>query len=449
MHISAVALFDSGALVDGTGRLKVSRIRKQVASRIDRVPELSRRLAWVPFEKYPVWIDAQPELKRHVRRRKLRAPGDDRMLSALVAQIVSRPLDRAHPLWELWIVEGLRRGDRFALILKVHHALADGKTAIRVLDDLMTPPAADGRKSTMPWQPRAAPTAVQLLGAEIVRRLKEPLTIAGEALGVLGRPLESGARIAADIASAAQLVWAGLGRVAPTFCNLRIGRRRDVCRFQTPLAPIHLIRRRHGATVNDVILAVTLDALLRLHRHRKVSRVEPIRVAVPVAVPSTEDMAAAGNKVSIGFIEFTPEAGCPATRLESVAALTKLMLNDAAKLRGPHIFEFWLNRIAPALLGAGVRLASSLSPYNLLVSYVRARDDMHLLGAKLVELFPIVPLFQKQGLALGVVGYGDALYWGLVADPDVVPDLDVFGSLVQESLQDLLMSSAEAEASVR
>ena len=139
MHVGGVMIFDAAPLRTPEGGLDIERIRKAIHSRLHLVPRFRQRLAYVPYERHPVWVDDDRfRLAYHVRHTALPRPGDERVLKRLVGRIMSQPLDRRRPLWEMWVVEGLD-GDRFALISKTHHCMIDGISGADLMSVIMDP----------------------------------------------------------------------------------------------------------------------------------------------------------------------------------------------------------------------------------------------------------------------------------------------------------------------
>src|SRR4029450_5194452 len=126
MHVAATLLFEPGPLATGEGGIDASRIREYIASRLHLIPRYRQKLAYIPLDQHPVWVDdPRFNLFYHVRHTSLPRPGEERQLKRLCGRILSQKLDHTKPLWEVWIIEGLADG-RFALVSKVHHCMVDG-----------------------------------------------------------------------------------------------------------------------------------------------------------------------------------------------------------------------------------------------------------------------------------------------------------------------------------
>src|SRR5437867_4416492 len=174
MHVGAVMLFDAAPLRTPEGGLDIDRIRRAVHARLRLVPRFRQRVAYVPYEGVPIWVDDDRfRLAYHVRHTALPRPGDERVLKRLVGRIMSQPLDRKRPLWEIWVVEGLE-GDRIALISKTHHCMVDGISGADLMSVILdaTPDAAVGTPE--PWQPAPHPSGARLVLDAALRRAAQP-----------------------------------------------------------------------------------------------------------------------------------------------------------------------------------------------------------------------------------------------------------------------------------
>src|SRR5215470_5987641 len=171
MHVAGTATYEGGALIKPDGAVDIDTIRAYVSSRLHLIPRYRQRLHFMPLQGRPIWVDdTHFNIHYHVRHTALPRPGDERQLKRLAARIMSQHLDRSKPLWEIWIVEGLEGGDRFAMISKIHHCMVDGVSSVDLLNVLLQPTPSDEIKEAPDWIPRPAPTALDL-AAETVGRL--------------------------------------------------------------------------------------------------------------------------------------------------------------------------------------------------------------------------------------------------------------------------------------
>ena len=431
MHVGAVLILGAAPLTLADGRLDIERIQGLVESSLHRIPRYRQRLAYVPLENHPVWVDDQRfNLHYHVRHTSLPRPGDVRLLKRLAGRIVSQKLDRGKPLWELWVVEGLE-GGRFALIAKAHHCMVDGISGFDMLAALLRSEPDAALEEPPPWRPRPAPSAPLLAASSAWRRARAPLPILSslrrDPLGTLGEAWDSAQAIRETFS-------AGLRSASETPLNPpQIGphRRFDWIRFD--LDEVKAVRGRLGGTLNDVVLATTAGAVGRFLRGRGVDVAGlDFRAQVPVSVRRSAERGP-GNRVSILLADLPIAVADPAERLRRVIE-TMGQLKHSRLVRGAELVEEIGNWTATALITQSVRLASRIRAYNLIVTNVPGPPvPLYLLEAPLLEVYPVVPLFANQAVGVALFSYDRGLYWGVNADWDRVPDLhDLIDALALE-----------------
>jgi len=454
MHHGGIAIFDAGALRTKAGGVDVARIRQHVATRLAFAPRYRQRLAFVPLTNAPVWVDdAHFNLAYHVRHTALPRPGDELQLKEECARIMSQQLDRGKPLWEMWIVEGLE-DDRFALVLKTHHSMADGVSAVGFLALLLstTPEAEVGAPEA--WEARPAPSPCQLLQDALARRLRMPLDLGRELGAALVDPRRLGDRLMESIAAVAELVRTGIRPPPDTPLNRPIGPHRKLGWLTLDLDAVKGVKNRFGVTLNDVVLATVAGAVRAFLQRR---RIEPagldFRTVVPVSVRSEMTKGGPGNQVSAWLTALPIGEADPGRRLMRVSAETR-RLKETKQERAATVLGRVAEMAGPALLTLGVRLAARMHPYNLIVTNVPGPPQpLYLLGARMLEGYPLVPLFANQGVGVALCSYDGRLCWGFNADFDMVPDLDVFIDGVWRSFAELhdaagLARPAEPSAAV-
>jgi WS/DGAT/MGAT family acyltransferase len=439
MHVAALAVFEQGPLATAQGALDAERFAKYVESRLHLLPTYRRKLAFTPLERHPVWIDDERfDLSYHLRRAGLPPPGDARALQELVARILSQPLDRAKPLWEMWLVEGLA-GGRFAIVSKVHHCMVDGVSGANLLTLLFSPRPDEETGAVPAWTPRPAPTPVRLLLDDAVRGARRPLTLAAWAGGALREPGRARTELAGGATALGEALVAGLRVASATPLNRPTGPHRRVDWHATDLALVKEVKRRLGGTVNDVVLAAVTGALHRFlgERGTWLAKLD-YRVVIPVNMRPPGDTMRAANRVSAMFLSLPVAESDPVRRLATIQTETR-RLKDSRAAEGTDLlvrFADWTD--SPWLTRFGVRFVSRLRPYHLIVTNVPGPQlPLYVLGAPLVELIPFLPLFDRQGLGVAVLSYRDRISWGLVADREIVPDLSRLARALDASLREL------------
>jgi len=445
MHVSAIAVFEVGPLATAGGGLDAEQITKHVESRLHLLPLYRKRLAFAPIDGQPVWVDDDRfELGYHVRRAALPHPGSESVFKEWVGHTLSQRLDRERPLWELWIVEGLE-GGRFALVSKVHHCMIDGVSGMNLLTLLMSPSADETTSPAPPWEPRPAPGPLRLLLDEAARRMGTLGAVASGVRDALRDPRATWTQLTEGAAAIAQALEAGLRPPARTPLNSPIGPHRRVDWLTLDLAAAKAVKARLGGTVNDVVLATVAGGLHRFFGRREWRARLDYRILVPVNMRPPGDERAGGNRVSALFLSLPVEERNPLRRYARIRAESERTKASRAA-EGIDLFTRitdWTG--STGLTAFGVRLASRLRPYNLIVTNVPGPQfPLYVLGARLVELYPQVPLFAHQGLGVAVLSYCGRLHFGLTGDWEVARDLGRLREAIGDAFAELVSAAAGA-----
>jgi len=444
MHVASTAIFEAGPLRTAAGGVDIERITAHIAACLHRIPRYRERLAYIPIEAHPVWIDDERfNLNYHIRHTSLPKPGDERRLKRLAARVMSQQLDRGKPLWETWIVEGFD-GDRMAMISKTHHCMIDGISGVDLLTVLLSPTPDATPRDPVRWVPRPAPSPLALLRAEVVQRVGAPL-------GVAARLLRDPANLVADVrdglAAVAETLGAGMGLASATPFNQPIGPHRRFDWIGMELAALREVRERLGGTLNDVVLATVAGAVRRFLERRAVPlRDLAFRVFVPVSVRGASERNTLGNRVAGWLVDLPIAEHRAAARLAKVAATTA-RLKASRQTRGTEILTGLTEWTGSTLLGLAGRLATQATPFNMVVTNVPGPPPpLYLLGARMLEAYPMVPLFVNQGLGIALFSNAGKIFWGFNADWDVVPDLHDFVSDIESAFAELRLAEPEPEA---
>ncbi len=439
MHVVGVATFqppDSGFDYD--------RLVELIGQRIALVPRYRQKVRMVPGRlANPVWVDDEDfDLTYHVRRSALPRPGTDAHLRELVGRLMSRQLDRNRPLWETYLVEGLS-GGRIAIITKTHHAMVDGVSAVDIgtvmLDVTPTPrevPVDD-------WRPQATPGPLgMVVGAvgDLVRRPTQAVDTARSAVvdarATAGRVAEVAGGVLSSVRS--------IARSAPDSpLNARIGQQRRFGMAATRLDDYRAVRRAHGGTVNDVVLATVTGALRTwlLTRGEAVTPSTVVRAMVPVSVRGDDSgRGATGSRVSSYFVDLPVGEASALVRLHQVAFAMRGHEESGQSVGADALVQ--LSGFAPPTIHAlGARVAAGMSrrAFNLVVTNVPGPQfPLYAAGAQMLEMYPVVPLAMGQAVSIGLTSYDGGVYYGLNADRDALPDVDVLAQCLEESLAELV-----------
>jgi diacylglycerol O-acyltransferase len=440
MHIGAVAIFDAAPLRTASGGIDIDRIRALMEAGLHRIPRYRQRLAWSPVLRHPVWIDdTRFNLTYHLRHTHLPKPGDERLLKRLAGRLMSQQLDRGKPLWEMWIVEGLE-GDRFAIITKAHHCMIDGVGSVELTGTIMRPTPDDDPRLSEPaprWLPRPAPSATGLLARELFHRATAPLAAAHLAREALTTPRALLARAGEAGVGLWQAVSASFTPASPTPLNVPIGPHRRYDWTTTDLTAIRETKSRLGGTVNDVVLAI-LSGALRRFLHRRGLDVDHLdfRAMLPVNVRSSGEHL--GNRVAMIAVHLPLDEASPRERLARVVAETS-RVKSSHQAAGIQALEELSDMTFTTLFTEFARLAALSQPYNVVVTNVPGPPfPVYVLGARMLACYPVVPLFENQGLGVALFSYDGRLTWGFNADWDVLPDLHDLVAAVDREAEALL-----------
>ena len=420
---------------------------EHIESRLPLVPRYRQKLTFPRLEMgRPFWVDdPRFNLDYHVRQTALPSPGSLEQLRGLVGRIFSQRLDRSKPLWEVWLVQGLQDG-RFALISKTHHSLVDGISGVdisTVLFDLSPVPAE--APEPVDWTPESEPSQVRLVAEGVKGVLRTPQDVAGRALGALQHPRRTAGELLEAAEGLGEVAWAGLNPAPDVPLNVPIGPHRRVWWLQRPLEEFKEIKNALGGSVNDVVLAVVAGALGRWLRVRGV-RTEglELRALVPVSIRAEEEHGTLGNRIAAMRAPLPVYARDPVERLRIVSEAMR-GLKESKQALGAEVIS-GLERFAPpTLLAMASRVNFSTRLFNLIVTNVPGPQfPLYLLGREMQELVPIAFLPENHALAVAVMSYNGKVDFGLLADYDAMPDLEVFAELLAESLDELLGAAREA-----
>jgi len=438
MHTGALAILEGGPFFDGHGRFRLAAVRELVASRLHLIPRFRRRLQYVAFgQGRPIWVDDPHfDIAYHVRLTALPSPGNREQLLTLCSRVQAGLLDRTRPLWELWFVEGLE-GGHVGLVQKTHHALVDGVSGVDVatvlLDFSPDPPATQVPE----WEPESAPAGAHLLVDSIVERATQPAELGRWVRGVLRRPRQ-GARRAGELARSFTTI---LDRhvVAPhTSLNAHVGRNRRIETLRVRLDDVKNVSRSMGGTVNDVVLAGVTGALRRFFEGRG----EPVdglalRALCPVSVREDEERMGLGNRVSAMIVPLPVGIADPGARFDALRALTS-DLKDRKQAVGAAFIVDLTTYAAPTLLGVAARLVHHQPFVNLVITNIPGPEaPLYLMGARMLEAYPIVPLARNLAVGVALLSYCGYLHIGVFGDPDALPDLAAFAAALDDSFSEM------------
>jgi WS/DGAT/MGAT family acyltransferase len=443
MHVASTMIFESGPLKQPDGGVDADKIRTMIGASLHHIPRYRQRLAWIPFENHAVWVDDENfQLDYHVRHTSLPRPGSEDQLKRLSARVMQQHLDRARPLWEIWIVEGIEK-DRFALISKVHHCMVDGISGVDLMKVLMnlSPDVTEPEESPR-FMPRPAPSGIELLRHEWMRRAATPFSLVRGLTHLVSEAQDTRQEILVRLRTAAETLGASLRSASPTPLNRPIGPHRRYDWMTMQLADVKAVRKAFGGSLNDVVLTVVTGAVRRFLERRGVRAAGlDFRIMAPVSVRSQDESGALGNRVSAWVVPLPVGEEEPREQLRLIAERTA-ELKDSKSAVGAEVLTGALDWTPSQLLALGARNATRLLPFNMVVTNVPGPQiPMYMAGAKMLETYPHVPLMDNLGLGIALLSYDGHIFWGFNADYDVVPDLDEFVAGTRDALAELVRAA--------
>jgi diacylglycerol O-acyltransferase / wax synthase len=445
-HVGSLAILDPSTAPGG--RLGSAEVMALLRERLPLLPPLRWRLAEVPFGlDYPYWVDdGEFDLDYHVRELALASPGTDAQLAEQTARIMSRPLDRARPLWELYVIEGLESG-LVGVLTKIHHAVVDGLSGAEIMG-LLLDLAPEGREL-----PEAEPSS-----AGRVPRQHELL--ARGLLGVPRYPLRMLRSLPAAIPNLDQTPFGTLpgagtlsrlasrvsrdggpgptNLVAPkTSFNAPVTPHRRFVFGKLPLADVKAVKNAHGVTVNDVVVSICAGAVRDwLIEHDELPE-DPLVAQIPVSVRTDEQFGTYGNRILLMAAPLHTEVADPVERLQATHE-SLLVMKERHRALPAALLQDANHFVPPAVFARAARLTFAFSTsrtgrptWNLVISNVPGPQfPLYLAGAKLEANYPVSVITDGMGLNITVMSYMGSLDFGIVADRDQMPDLE----FVMESL---------------
>jgi diacylglycerol O-acyltransferase len=438
MHVGGVAVFQPPEQ-----GLDYDRLVELISQRIALVPRYRQKVRWVPGRlANPVWVDdSEFDVTYHVRRSALPKPGSDGQLRELVGRLMSRQLDRNRPLWEIYLVEGLSDG-RVAVVTKTHHAMVDGVSAVDIGTVILDLTPTPREVPDDDWSPRPEPGALSLVTHAVTDLVSRP-----------GQAVDTARTAAVDVRATAGKVLSVAGgvlaqarmmaRPAPASpLNAVIGEQRRFGMAATDLDDYKRVRKSHGGTVNDVVLATVSGALRNwlLTRGEAVTATTTIRAMVPVSVRADQHKGELGNRVSSYFVDLPVGEGSAVMRLHQVSFAMRAHKESGSAVGADALVQ--LSGFAPPTIHSlGARVASGFTRrlFNLVVTNVPGPQfPLYAAGARMLSVYPVVPLAKGQAVSIGLTSYDGGVYYGLNADRDAMPDIDVLASCLEDSLAELV-----------
>jgi diacylglycerol O-acyltransferase / wax synthase len=433
MHVAGCMVFEGTAP-------PYEELVEEIIGRLHLVPRYRQRLAFVPFNQgRPVWVD-DPHFNAtyHVRHTALPRPGGDEELKRLCGRVFSQALDRARPLWELWLVEGFA-DERFAVLSKTHHALVDGVSGVDIATVLFdtSPDPMPVAPPDQEWVPKPLPSSAQLLADALLERATVPTEIARGARAAVRGPRQVAQRMGEALVGVGAMAWAGLNAAPPSPFNVRIGPHRRFTWLRGDLNQFKAIKNVLGGTVNDVVLAGVAGALGRYMRiHSYLTDVD-LKAMIPVSVRADVEHGALGNRVAAMWAPLPVGLTDPVQRLRRISSSMK-DLKESGQAVGAQVLTELSGFAPPTIMAQAARLQARQRLFNLVVTNVPGPQvPLYVLGRELEALFPMVPLAENTALGIAIMSYNGQINFGLVADYDALSDVEILAEELQSSIEEL------------
>jgi WS/DGAT/MGAT family acyltransferase len=446
LHICGLLTLDGSTMPGG---YRFPEFREKLHERVSAIPEFRRKLHNSPFNlTHPVWVeDPDFTIDRHLHRVAVPSPGDRETLAELCAYFAGQPLDRARPLWEMYVIEGLP-GDGVAVLLKMHHATVDGVGGANLIaylcgldpDSLLPLPDVDENLSP--------PSHLDLLRSSVTSLARRPAEVAKLLPDLLGMAPRWVGRVLKRTGMPAPFT-------APrTSFNSTITGLRSVAYTSLDLGEVKHVKDAFNVTVNDVVLALCTGALRRyLEAHHELPT-EPLVATVPVSVQDRTAHDSGSNQVSAFFAALPTQLADPAARLYAIAESNRVAKEHHFSIK-PDMLQDWAQFAAPRLFGLAARAYSALRlaerhpvVHNLVISNVPGPPmPLYLLGARVTGLYPLGPVFHGAGLNVTVISDADRVDVGLLGARELVPELWSLADALQDELTVLTEAAAGASAS--
>ena len=449
MHVGSVAVFEGPAPSYGD-------VVRLLLSKLPLVPRYRQRVRQVPMQLgRPLLVDDPHfQILYHVRHTAVPGPGEDEQLRNLAGRVLGQRLDMAKPLWELWLVEGLA-DDRWAIISKVHHCMVDGVAGsdlMQLMFDL--DPNAEHEPPSDDWKPENHPSGLSLLSGAVSDAFAHPMQQLNT-VPSLSNALRSARQLAEQSRTVASTV-PSLAKQALTpqarSLNGPIGPHRRWAWTDGKFEEFKTVRRAFGGTVNDVVLTAITAGFrdLLIGRGELSSDKLVVRSMVPVSVRRPDQKGKLNNQVSAVFVDLPVGLPDPKDRLTSIRGQMDEYKKTMSAVDANSIIDMG-NYVAPPLLALGVRAALSAGQFlcqAVTTNVPGPRFPLYVLGKRMEAAYAYVPIAGGTRCSIGIFSYQNTMTFGLNADFDGYPDLDVLSAGIRRGLDELLtLAKQESDAS--
>lgn len=446
MHIGSVSIMEGPAPA-------YDELRDMLASKLPLVRRYRQVVRRVPLDLgRPVWADDPYfDVEYHLRRTGLPRPGGDAELCGLVGRVMSQPLDRDRPLWEMWMVEGLADG-AWAIVSKVHHCLADGVSGSDLFGLLLDAVPEPRAVEALPWSPSLPPAGWELAGEALAGMVTSPFELLRLARARTRLPRRALAQLGEAVDAVRATAGGIMGSPSSTSLNGPIGPHRRWVPASVTVEQVKQVRAKFGGTFNDVVLAVVTRGFRDLLEKRGEPTELPLRSMIPVSVrPRDERGMAVGdgglaNKVSALFAELPVQISDPVGRLRAVSEQMATLKDSNQAVAGEALTSL-TGFAPPVLLSLAGRLLTKVaqSTVNTITTNVPGpQTPLYAAGRRMLRVYPFVPLGMQMHVGVAVFSYDGNVGFGVTGDYDGAPDIEVLAHGIQAGMDELMVIEPEA-----
>ena len=453
-----------GMLATFRSQIDFMSLRAHMDARMHLLPRYRQRVIFAPFNlAHPSLVDDPAfDLANHLFCHELPPDSAEPMLMKTVAQVYEQPLDRRKPLWELHLFTGLR-GGHSAILTKIHHCLADGISGMELLA-VTTSTRAEAPAPTPPgepWKPAPLPGRAELAAAALADFARAQIELARRAAGTIAHLRDFDVNVSAPAAAVQSIRRIARPIVAAPWNAATVTAARTMAWLRCPVRDVMRIRGAFGGTVNDVVLAMLSEGAARyLEHHGCPTEGRPLRIGCPVNVRAKDEYGKLGNRVSMMFPEFDGRSMNAVDRLKAVIEETSLIKANKEAMALENLLAV-LDYVPPATLGLTSRLLTStieaggllagaaprlarIAPMigtgiNFVATNVPGSPvPVYLAGHQIAETVGMIPLTATLGYGVAILSYNRNLYLGLMAEPNLMPDVGFMKSRIAATLHELI-----------
>lgn len=444
MHLGGVYIFAPPE----NGQFNFNEFKEILSSRLHLSRIFRQRLVEVPLEMgHPYWVeDPDFDIEYHMTHVAIPKPGDMEALMKLSSHLLSRTMDRQHPLWRIIIAEGLdNAGDiappgSFAMISMVHHAAIDGGSGAEIMGAIldMGPIPRQEKQPKKPWKPERIPTGLELAARSYGKVITSPFKLLGLVKDTVGGALDVASEILKNKENPPPFPF-----TAPkTLFNVQISHHRIFRGIEIPLSKVKALKNAvEGTTVNDVMLTICGGGLRKYLLGKNALPNKPLVAMAPISVRSDKAKKSMGNQVSAMLVSLETTVEDPVERLEYIHQSARSSKNYGTALSADKLMELVPSELAAlsARLYTRTHIAELANPvFNLVITNVPGPPiPLYMSGAQMLHHYGMAPLMDGLGLLIVIFSYAGRVSLGVISCREIMPDIDDFMQFLEESVNEM------------